>query len=154
MACILLWSSQQSSTEEERAEINGTKVLQLKECYFHSLGKTKQNKTKTPASLKQTLLLEYFNLFFECYQRCSCGFTFTWWGCCGLCLWHKPAELAHSFYPVLVSVSAFMTLSTVFHSINSPDNAPLSHSVLPLLYMPYWSFQLYSLKEMSPAALI
>ena len=24
------------------------------------------------------------------------GFTFTWWGCCGLCFWHKPAELAHS----------------------------------------------------------
>ena len=25
------------------------------------------------------------------------GLTFTWWGCCGLCLWHKPTELAHSF---------------------------------------------------------
>ena len=25
------------------------------------------------------------------------GFTFTWWGCYGLCLWHKPTELAHSF---------------------------------------------------------
>ena len=24
-------------------------------------------------------------------------FTFTWWGCCGLCLWHKPTELVHSF---------------------------------------------------------
>ena len=23
--------------------------------------------------------------------------TFTWWGCCGLCFWHKPTELAHSF---------------------------------------------------------
>ena len=23
--------------------------------------------------------------------------TFKWWGCCGLCLWHKPTELAHSF---------------------------------------------------------
>ena len=23
--------------------------------------------------------------------------TFTWRGCCGLCLWHKPTELAHSF---------------------------------------------------------
>ena len=25
------------------------------------------------------------------------GLTFTWWGCCGLCFWHKPTELAHSF---------------------------------------------------------
>ena len=25
------------------------------------------------------------------------GLTFTWWGCCCLCLLHKPAELAHSF---------------------------------------------------------
>ena len=25
------------------------------------------------------------------------GFTFTWLGCCGLCLWHEPTELAHSF---------------------------------------------------------
>ena len=33
--------------------------------------------------------------------------------------------------------------STVFHSINSLDNCPFSHSVLPVLYLPYWSFQLY-----------
>ena len=47
------------------------------------------------------------------------------------------------FYFVLVSVSVCMALSTVFHSINSPDNSPLSHSVLPVLFLPYWSFQLY-----------
>ena len=46
------------------------------------------------------------------------------------------------FYFVLVSVSVFMSLSTVFHSIKSPDNSPLSHSVLPVLFLPYWSFQL------------
>ena len=34
------------------------------------------------------------------------------------------------FYSVLLSVSVFMALSTVFHSINSPDNSPLSHSAL------------------------
>ena len=44
-----------------------------------------------------------------------------------LCLRHKPTELAHSFYSVLVSVSVFMALSTVFHSLNSaPDNSALS----------------------------
>ena len=33
-------------------------------------------------------------------------------------------------------ISVSMTLSTVFHSINSPDNLPLSHSVLPVLILP------------------
>ena len=74
------------------------------------------------------------------------GLTFTWWGCCGLwwgccglCLWHKLTELAHSFffYSVLVSVFVFVALSIVFLSINSPDNSPLSHSVLPVLMLPY-----------------
>ena len=40
-------------------------------------------------------------------------------------------------YSVLVSISVFMSLSTVFHSINSPDNSPLSHSVLLVLFLPY-----------------
>ena len=49
----------------------------------------------------------------------------------------KPTELAHSFlYFVLVSISVFMALSTVFHSINSPDNSPFSHSILPVLSLP------------------
>ena len=47
----------------------------------------------------------------------------------------KPTELAHSFlYSVIVSVFVFMALSTVFHSMNFPDNSPLSHSVLPVLF--------------------
>ena len=37
-------------------------------------------------------------------------------------------------YSVLVSVSVFRALSTLFHSINSPNNSPLSHSVLPVLF--------------------
>ena len=51
-------------------------------------------------------------------------------------------SLPTHFYSVLVSVSVVMALSTVFNSINSPDNSPLSHSVLPVLNLPYWSFQL------------
>ena len=61
----------------------------------------------------------------------TCGFsprvlTFTWWECYGLCPWHKPTELAHSLNSVLVSISVFMALSTVFSSTNSPDNSPFS----------------------------
>ena len=37
------------------------------------------------------------------------------------------------FYSVCMSSFVFMALSTVFHSINSPDDSPLSHSVLPVL---------------------
>ena len=32
-------------------------------------------------------------------------------------------------HSVLVSVSVFMALSTVFYSMNSSDNCPLSHSL-------------------------
>ena len=52
-------------------------------------------------------------------------------------------SLPTPFIYVLVSVSVFMALSTVFHSINSPDNSPFSHPVLPVLSLPYRSFQLY-----------
>ena len=40
-------------------------------------------------------------------------------------------SLPTPFYSVLVSVSV-CGLSTVVHSVNSPDNSPLSHSVLPI----------------------
>ena len=39
-------------------------------------------------------------------------------------------SLPTPFHYVLVSISVLMALSTVFHSINSPDNSLLSHSVL------------------------
>ena len=47
------------------------------------------------------------------------------------------------FYSVLVSISVLTALSTVFSSINSPGNSPLSHSVLPVLFLLGWSFKLY-----------
>ena len=50
------------------------------------------------------------------------------------------SELSRSFCSVLVSISVFMALSTVFHSINSSDISPASHSVLPVLFLSYWSF--------------
>ena len=48
------------------------------------------------------------------------------------------------FYSGLVSISVFMDLSTVFLFINSPENSPLSQSVLLVLFLPYWSFHLSS----------
>ena len=40
------------------------------------------------------------------------------------------------FYSVLVPISIFVALSTVFHSINYPDNSPVSHFVLPIFFLP------------------
>ena len=45
-------------------------------------------------------------------------------------------SLPTPFYSVLVSISVFIALSTVFHSINSPDNSLFSHSVLVVLSLP------------------
>ena len=59
-------------------------------------------------------------------------------------------SLPSPFYSVPVSVSIFMALSAVFHSINSPDNSSLPHSVLLVLFLPYWSFQLYIFSRKSP----
>ena len=82
------------------------------------------------------------------------GLTFSWWGCYSLCHKHKPHLPTPFFYSILVSVSVFIALSTLFHSINSPDNSLLSHSVLLVLILPYWSFQLYISLWKSPSALI
>ena len=70
-----------------------------------------------------------------------------------VCDIYQPS-LPTPFYSVLASISIFMALSTVFHSINSPDNSPFSHSVLPVLSLPYWSFQLDVSLRKSPSALI
>ena len=63
-------------------------------------------------------------------------------------------SLPTPFYSVLVSVSVFMALSIVFHSINSPDNSPLAYSVFSVLFLPYWSFQLNISLGKSPSTLI
>ena len=77
--------------------------------------------------------------------------TFTWWGCYGLSFWHKPTELARSFLFCSCVCFCLHGPSTVFHSINSPDSTPLSHSAFPVLFLPRWSFQLYmSLYESLP----
>ena len=53
------------------------------------------------------------------------------------------AAVGFAVFAVLVSISVFMALSPVFHSINSPDNSAFSYSLLLVLSLPYWSFQVY-----------
>ena len=57
----------------------------------------------------------------------------------------KQLSLPTPFNSLVVSVSVFMALSAVFHS----DNSPLSHSVFPVFFLPYWSFQLYFFMKVS-----
>ena len=59
-------------------------------------------------------------------------------------------SLPTPFDAVLVSISVFMALSAVFHPINSPDNSLLSHSVLPVLFLLCWSFNLFMKVFFSP----
>ena len=54
----------------------------------------------------------------------------------------RQPRLPTPFYSVIVSISVFMALSTVFHSIDSSDNSMLSHSALPVLFLHFWSLQL------------
>ena len=63
-------------------------------------------------------------------------------------------SLPAPFYSVLVSISVFLVLSIVFHSINSLDSSPLSRSVLLVLFQPYRSFPIYISKWKSPSAFI
>ena len=51
------------------------------------------------------------------------------------------------FHYILVSVSVFMALSTVFHSINFPDNSLLSHSVSLVLFCLFGPFNFIPLYE-------
>ena len=80
---------------------------------------------------------------------CPLGLTFTCWGCYDLCPTYSNRACPLSFIPFLC-ISVFMALSTVFHSINSPDNSPLSHSVLTVFFLPNWPFNYVSLYESLP----
>ena len=59
-------------------------------------------------------------------------------------------SLPTPFYSVLMSISVLMALSTVFCSINSPDNCPLSPSVLLVLFCLIGSLNCISLYESLP----
>ena len=69
--------------------------------------------------------------------------TFTWWGCCGSCLWHKPAKLVHSYlFCSCVRFCLYCPFNCIsFHKISPQLSAfSLCSSVL---FLPYWSFQLH-----------
>ena len=55
---------------------------------------------------------------------------------------NRPSLLT-PFRSVLVSISVFIALSTVFYSIKFSRQLTLFLPVLPVLYLSYWSFQLY-----------
>ena len=59
-------------------------------------------------------------------------------------------SLLNPLYSALVSVSVVMALSTVFHSLNSPSNSPLSHSVLPVFFCLIGPLNYISLYENFP----
>ena len=76
--------------------------------------------------------------------------TFSWWGSYGLCPRYKPTELAHSSLFCCRVCFCLVTLSTVFNSMNSPDNSPLSHSDLLVLFCLIGPLNYISLSESLP----
>ena len=78
------------------------------------------------------LYMTKFDFFFHlaCIPR---GFTFTWWGCYCLCLWHKPTELVHSF--VIGSCVCFCLYGPFNHILFH-----LSYCVFSSLISACWSF--------------
>ena len=93
------------------------------------------------------LLIEKKLSSFFCFKTRSINLTLKKkWSLCGLCF-------CQHLFILFLCLFLFMALSTVFHSINSPDNSPLSHSVLAIVFLPRWSFQLYISSWRSPSAL-
>ena len=91
---------------------------------------------------------------------------FTWWGCCGLCLWHNGDVAVYVFdvnQPNLPTPFLFCSCVCFylygasncisFHKFSRQLSA-LSLSVLPVLFLPNWFFQLYISLWKSPSALI
>ena len=76
------------------------------------------------------------------------GLTFTWWGCCSSCFWHKPTKLAHSFF----------FCSCVYFCLYDPFNCISFHklfrqlsSFLTLFFWSYFGpFNCVSLYESPP----
>ena len=78
---------------------------------------------------------------------CPHGFTFTWWDVAVCVKDTNQPSLPTPFYSALVSVSLSMALSTVFHSVISPNNSLLSHTVLPVFFCLIGPFNCISLCE-------
>ena len=96
--------------------------------------------------------------FTESVSSLSCprGLTVTWWGCYGLCFWHKPTELAYSFlfcycvyiclcgpfncmsfheFPRQLSVLFFRSYLCLIDPFNYMS---LYERLLQPWYLPYW----------------
>ena len=95
--------------------------------FICSISKTHLRTTKYFALPAEKIFFLLFFFFFFCK-----------------CFISQPS-LFTPFYSGLVTVSVFMALSTAFHSINSPNKStPLSHSVLPVLFLSYWFCRAYT----------
>ena len=73
-------------------------------CNYNTVaGRIEGHKRSTPLNISRSI-----------QNRCDFWppkLTSMWRGCYGLCFWHRPTELAHSFDYDLVSICVFMALS-------------------------------------------
>ena len=121
-----------NTTVAPRLKFTGVQSVYYKQTDYH-------NGSVIQESLKQ----------YQVFPECLCTLSFSpraQFDAVGTLLFmfdmNQPS-LPIPFSSILVSVSVFMALSTVFHSINSPDIPPFSDSVLQVFALSYWSSELY-----------
>ena len=96
------------------------------------------NRSLTDDSSAQRALIYCVLLGLPCQWKCPHGAHLQVVGMLQFMSDINQPSLPTPFYSVLVSISVFMALSTVFHSINSPNNSPFSHTVPLVLSLPHW----------------
>ena len=63
-----------------------------------------------------------------------CGLPFTWSGCCGLRVWHKPTELARSF------LSCFCVCFCLYRPFSCISFHKFSRQLSPFSTLFFWSY--------------
>ena len=82
--------------------------------------------------------------------------TFTWWGCCGMSLTQTDRACPLSFlFCSCVCFCLYGPLSCIsFHKKFYRHLSAVSHSALPVFFLPHWPFQLCLFSRKFPSALI
>ena len=93
---------------------------------YTQIRKLQREKLEGPGKYSASIM-PFFFFFSPCVFVCVCvcvcerrcehprRLTFMWWECWGICFWHKPAELAHSF---LFCSCVYFSLYSLFNCIS------------------------------------
>ena len=133
MACILLWSSavrvhdSQAYRQMDVTRDSISRILELREFSMLLLSMLSWLGILISYNWAQVLeacdCLKLLSIHFDLCVDGPRELTFMWWGCCGLCFWHKPTELPHSF---LLCSCVYFCLYGPFNCISFHKSRQLS----------------------------